>query len=109
MGQEFTDTKGDVITCTATGYPVPDIVWLNNDGNVVDKNRLIIGSAAPTGIGNIFLVSVSMTIGGSDAGVYTCIAYNSIGNDSHTIEIFSVTCKELYTLLFKSPYGNISI
>ena len=92
--QEFSITEGDIITCTATGYPVPDIVWLNNDGSVVDKNRINTDSAMATGVGNLYNVSVSMTIGRNDAGVYTCIANNSIGNDTRTTNI-TVNCKEL--------------
>ena len=86
-------TEGDNITCTATGYPVPDIVWLNNDGSAVDGNRIKPDSAIATGVGNIYNVSVSMTVGRNDAGVYKCIANNSIGNDTRTINI-TVNCKE---------------
>ena len=85
-------TEGDNITCTATGYPVPDIVWLGNDGSEVDKNRLITDSAIATGVGNLYNVSVSMTVGRNDTGVYKCIANNSIGNDTRTINI-TVNCK----------------
>ena len=92
--QEFNITEGNIITCTASGYPVPDIVWLNNDGSVVDKNRIKTDRAVATGVGNLSSVSVSMIIGRNDAGAYTCVAYNSIGNDTSTINI-TVNCKEL--------------
>ena len=85
--QVYNATEGDSITCTATGYPVPDIVWLNNDKSVVDKNRIKTDSAMATGVGNLYNVSVSMTVGRNDAGVYICIANNSIGNDTRTINI----------------------
>ena len=85
-------TEGDSVTCTATGYPVPDIVWLNNDGSVVDKNRIKTDSAMATGVGNLYNVSVSMTVGRNDTGVYICIVNNSIGNDAQTINI-TVNCK----------------
>ena len=93
--QEFNFTESGKITCTATGYPVPDIVWMNSDGNVVNKNRLIPGSPKATGVGNLSNVNLSMTVGRNNAGVYTCIANNFIGNDNHTVNI-SVTCKELH-------------
>ena len=92
--QEYIITENDNITCTAIGYPVPDIVWLNNDGSVVDKNRIKTDGAMATGVGNLSIVSVSMTIGRNDTGVYKCIANNSIGNDTRTINI-TVHCKEL--------------
>ena len=87
-------TEGDTITCTATGYPVPDIVWVNNDGSVVDKNRIQTDGAMATGVGNVYNVSVSMTVERNDAGAYTCVANNSIGNDIRTINV-TVNCKEL--------------
>ena len=79
-------TEGDDIACTATGYPAPDIVWLYNDGSVVDKNRIKTDAAMATGVGNLISVSVSMTIG--RPGIYVCAANNSIGNDNRTINIF---------------------
>ena len=90
--QEINITEGNVITCTAAGYPVPDIVWLNNDESVVDENRIKTDRAIATGVGNLSSVSVSMTIGRNDAGVYTCVANNAIGNDSSSINI-TVHCK----------------
>ena len=90
------------VVCTATGYPVPDIIWLNNDESVVDENRIKTDSVMVTGVNNLYNVSVSMTVGRNDAGVYICIANNSIGNDTRTINI-TVHCKELYfcNILFR--------
>ena len=83
-------TDGDTITCTATGYPLPDIVWLNNDGSIVDENRLV----ESTNVGNIPNKSVSVIVRRGDDGVYTCVANNSVGNDNSNINI-TVQCKSL--------------
>ena len=85
--QTYNITDGDSITCTATGYPVPDIVWLNNDGSVVDRNRLVTDNVMATGVSDISSVSVSMIIRRSDGGIYKCVANNSLGNDTSTIHI----------------------
>ena len=85
--------EGENITCTATGYPVPDIVWLNN-GSVVNASRLITDSAVTTDNDNLFSVSVSMIVTRNDAGVYTCLASNFLGNDIHIINI-TVECESL--------------
>ena len=92
--EEYTVTEGDSITCTATGYPVPDIAWLNNNGSVVDKNRLVTDSEITTDVGNPVKVNVSMTVRRNDGGVYKCVANNSVGNNTNTISI-TVNCKEL--------------
>ena len=97
--EAFVVNEDDSITCTATGYPVPYIVWLNNDESVVDKSRLIPGSIIATGVGNIFNVSASIIVRRSDTGVYTCFANNSVGFDNRTISI-TVQCKFLIELFY---------
>ena len=85
--QVYTIAEDGSITCTATGYPVPDIVWLNSDGSVVDENKLTPGSIVATGVGKISNISVSMIVRRGDDGVYTCVANNFLGNDSITVNI----------------------
>ena len=77
---------------TAEGSPTPNITWLNNDGSEVDKDRLIISSVMATGVGNITSKSITINIRRDDSGVYTCIATNSVGNDTNIIN-FTVQCK----------------
>ena len=86
--QIYVVTGGDNITCTATGYPVPDIVWLNNDRSVVDENRLILSGAMATGVGNLFNRSLLLMIRRSDNGVYMCLGNNSVG-----INMINITVK----------------
>ena len=92
--KKFNITEGDSITCTATGYPAPDIVWLNmnNNESEVDKDRLETYNSM--GVGNLSIISVAMTVGRNDTGVYKCIANNSISYDTRTINI-TVHCKKL--------------
>ena len=97
--QIYTITEAGNITCTATGYPVPDIVWLNNDGSEVDKNRLVLGSAMATGVGNLFNKSLLLMIRRSDNGVYMCYANNSVGNN-----IINITVKCKLLLSREWPY-----
>ena len=78
---------GDSITCTATGNPVPDIVWLNSDGSEIDESRLVTNITMDTDINNVPSTSVSMTVGWSDDGSYTCLANNSIGSNASTVHI----------------------
>ena len=85
--QSYKVTNGDSITCTATGNPVPDIVWVNSDGSEIDESRLVTNSTMDTDISNIPSVNVSMTIRWSDDGNYTCRANNSIGSYTNTVHI----------------------
>ena len=88
--EEYTVTEGGSITCEATGYPVPVIVWLNNDGSKVNDSSLVTGSAVATGIGNLLSMSVSVIVRRSDEGVYTCVASNPLGSDNSSV---TVKCK----------------
>jgi len=87
-GQEFNITEGSngSITCTATGYPVPTVVWQNSDGSSLSNNRLVSGSPvniSSTGVGNVTSVSVELMVIGAmrvDTGMYRCSANNSVSN-----------------------------
>ena len=98
-GQEFTVSEGSdgSITCTATGYPPPTVVWQNSDGNSLNNPRLVSGSEvmSSTGIGNVTSVSLELMVTGAmrvDTGMYTCSASNILGSNIKRI-IITVQCK----------------
>ena len=99
-GQEFIITEGSngSITCTATGYPVPTVVWQNSDGSSVSNGRLESGSRvniSSTGVGNVTSVSVELMVIGAmrvDTEMYRCSANNSVSNTTRNITI-TVHCK----------------
>ena len=98
-GQQFNIIEGSngSITCTATGYSVPTVVWLNSDGSSLSNNRLISGSPviSSTGVGNAASVSVELIVIGAlrvDTGMYKCSANNSINTTIRDINI-TVQCK----------------
>ena len=100
-GQQFNITEGNngSITCTATGYPVPTVVWQNSDGSSLSNNRLVSGSPviSSTGVGNETSVSVELMVIGAmrvDTGMYRCSANNTISSITITRNItISVQCK----------------
>ena len=105
MEEEFNVTEGSSrsITCTATGYPVPTVVWQNSDGSSLSNNRLISGSPviSSTGVGNVSSVSVELMVIGAmriDSGIYRCSANNSVSNTTRNITI-TVQCKCIQHLL----------
>ena len=84
-----------IITCETFGYPPPTIVWSRSNGTLSDRVSVSDSVSVPTGYGNVTRVSVNLTISSAyreDTGVYTCSAYNSIGNDSRNFSI-TVQCK----------------
>ena len=98
-GEEFNITEGSngSITCTATGYPVPTVVWQNSDGSSLSNNRLVSGSPmiSPTGVGNVSSVSVELMVIGAmrvNSGMYRCSANNSVNSNTRNITI-TVQCK----------------
>ena len=98
-GQQFNITEGSngSITCTATGYPVPTVVWQNSDGSSLSNNRLVSGSPviSSTGVGNESSVSVELMVIGAmkiDSGMYRCSASNSISNSTKNVNI-TIQCK----------------
>ena len=101
-GEEFNITEGSngSITCTATGYPVPTVVWQNSDGSSLSNNRLVSGSPviSSTGVGNVSSVSVELMVIGAmrvDSGMYRCSANNSVNSTTRNITI-TVQCKYIW-------------
>jgi len=101
-GQEFTITEGSdgSITCTATGYPPPTVVWQNSDGSSLSNMRLVSGSEvmSSTGVGNETSVSVELMVTGAmrvDTGMYTCSASNILSNNetASATMILTIQCE----------------
>ena len=98
--QEFNIIEGSngSITCAATGYPVPTVVWQNSDGSSLSNNRLVSGSPvniSSTDVGNVSIVSVELMVIGVmrvDSGMYRCSTNNSVNCTTKNITI-TVQCK----------------
>ena len=102
-GQQFNITEGNnvSITCTATSYPVPTVVWQNSDGSSLSNNRLVSGSPviSSTGVGNVSSVSVELMVIGAmrvDTGMYRCSAISS----TSTTRKFTITVQCKHTVVF---------
>ena len=93
-GQQFNITEGSngSITCTATGYPVPTVVWQNSDESSLSNNRLLSGRPviSYTSVGNVSSVSVELMVIGAmrvDSGMYRCSVINSVNNATRNIDM----------------------
>ena len=107
-GQEFniTEESDGSITCTATGYPPPTVVWQNSDGSSLSNMRLVSGSEvmSSTGVGNVTSVSVGLMVTGAmrvDTGMYTCSVSNIVNSAARNINI-TVQCK-LIIIVYGCP------
>ena len=112
-GQQFIITEGSngSMTCTATGYSVPTVVWQNSDGSSLSNNRLVSGHpvTSSTGVGNVTSVSVELMVIGAmrvDTGMYRCSANNSVNATAVSINI-TIQCK--YLLYVNCKRLNICI
>ena len=107
-GQQQLDViegRNGSITCTATGYPAPTVVWQNIDGSDLSNNRLVSGDPVnmSTGVGNEVSVSVELMVIGAmreDNRMYRCSANNSVGNTTTNIRII-IQCKCTVNLCIK--------
>ena len=101
-GEKFNITEGSngSIICTATGYPIPTVVWQNSDGSSLSNNRLVSSDPviSSTSVGNVSSVSVELMVIGAlrvDSDMYRCSANNSINSITRNITI-TVQCKCFY-------------
>ena len=79
-----TEGNNATLYCNASGYPVPNIAWINaSSGNVESPTKTTL---------------VITAITRSEKGSYICHASNEIGNDTQTCEI-DVYCK-LHLLIY---------
>ena len=115
-GQEFniTEESSRSITCTATGYPVPTVVWQNSDGSSLSNNRLVSGNPVnmSTGVGNVSSVSVVLMVIGAmrvvDSGMYRCSANNIVNSTARNITI-TIQCKYISISALDPVTYNCSI
>ena len=67
------------LTCTAAGIPLPDITWMDEDGNIVTTiSNMIIDST---------VIRSTLTLSNlqdEDFDNYTCTATNMFGSDNVT-------------------------
>jgi len=70
---------GEILTCTATGIPLPTITWMNQDGNTAGTVSDMIASA-----NTIMSTLTFMDLQVNDFGNYQCMASNTFNDDTAT-------------------------
>ena len=79
--QNVTAGESFVLSCTATGDPVPSIEWRQNGTSYTIRDPSVITITSTDGLrSNSSVINVTNAIA-SDTGLYQCIATNVVGND----------------------------
>lgn len=76
-----------VISCNATGNPVPSISWTRNESPIDRNVNSRISFSADKK--QLTITNVSR----ADSGEYRCVAKNSLGNDTSNASSVDVQCK----------------
>ncbi|XP_048588837.1 hemicentin-2 [Nematostella vectensis] len=89
--------EGEVLAlvCNSTGYPQPNITWLN-----LNRSKEVLSYGSP-----LVVQEVTRT----DAGVYVCVAENGVGEDEKAFATVKVTYKPAIvsrTTVFLSKVGK---
>ena len=85
--QNVTAGQSFILTCNATGYPVPSIEWTLNGTSYVTRNPLVSTITPTEGLwsnASVLEVNVSMI---NDTGIYQCIATNVVNTDTQDANV----------------------
>ena len=98
MIPEFSDHPDDVnvtrtelleLTCAASGFPRPSIVWVHNETEVMDGGRINI-THTPSGVEITSTLEVTNTFS-DDSGNYRCVAvstpFSNVSSDTALVLI----------------------
>lgn len=85
VGPPVTSAVGEyvILSCRASGSPVPRISWLLPDGNLVRHGVSVSGGLRMQPDGSLSLHNPSKR----DAGYYRCVAVNQYGSDSLSMQL----------------------
>ena len=79
--QNITVGQSFILTCNATGYPVPNIRWTQN-GIYRDSSAINYNITVTEGLQSNTSVITITNAQTYDRGIYQCIATNKVNNDT---------------------------
>lgn len=85
VGPSVTSTVGEhvILSCKASGSPMPQMSWLLPDGNIVRQGVSVSGGLRMQPNGSLSLHNPSKR----DTGFYRCIAVSQYGSDSMSMKL----------------------
>ena len=79
--QNVTAGQSFMLTCNATGYPVPTIEWRQNGTSYTIRDPSVISIIPTDGLRSNSSVITVTNATTSDTGLYQCVATNVVGAD----------------------------
>ena len=76
MAMNVTTTEDIILTCTASGYPIPSISWTHNDTAVNESISISITEQDRVTMSTLTVIGAVV----NDSGQYECFATSPIGN-----------------------------
>ncbi|XP_065904165.1 hemicentin-1-like isoform X3 [Dysidea avara] len=112
--QNVTAGQSFMLTCNATGYPVPTIEWRQNGTSCTVRDTSVITITPTDGLRSNSSVITVTNATTSDTGLYQCVATNVVGSDMENATVvvqapgFTVDLQTEFTL-FNDTIGSYVI
>ena len=85
--QNVTAGQMFVLTCNATGYPVPSIEWILNGTSYIIRDPLVVTFMLIEEVrSNTSVIRVTNSTN-SDTGIYECVAANVVNTDTQNATV----------------------
>ena len=87
--QNVTAGQSFMLTCNATGYPVPSIEWTLNGTSYVIRNSSVTTITVTEGLQSntrLSVIAVTNAIT-NDTGIYECVATNIVNTDTQDANV----------------------
>ena len=85
--QNVTAVESFMLTCNATGYPVPNIEWRQNSTSYMIRDPSVITITPTDGLRSNSSVITVTNATSSDTGLYQCVATNEVDTDTENATV----------------------
>ena len=85
--QNVTAGESFMLTCNATGYPVPNIEWRQNDTSYTIRDPSVMTITPTDGLRSNSSVITVTNATTSDTGLYQCVATNEVDTDTENATV----------------------